>query len=820
MKAQSYDAGTYHQYSITPRLFANAEKPLACNGAKCVSVSECGFTDLFAQSSCSFRPPCEQSGACFSLDVADDHAFNYSFNGFPEAKLQKLAQVRQQLKGKRLRIRSLYKFLPGCGFYTFPLFVINQLELAFRWGLIGDKTPIVYMPENHHYSDCHDDGNTETSEFWHKWFKPLNNAKPQDIDEADVWELSQDSIITAYYSNSSVHVYPYPKDDEWESGDKWIAKQRDAATFIMKGFVHVKDEHVKLSIANFNAKFGNTKGPVLGLHMRGTDKFVHPVVDPALYVQETEQHLKRHPDSRVFLATDDSSYVKLMQDKFSTVNLLKAERSKKNVLYNDAFPKDVKSAQVLQDSLALAQTDTLVKCWSGVSEFAVYFRTTEFENKPWFTSVVDLESATEKRKRITGKPKNSPSSPQLDTCDTAPLPDWGSSKPGETYCCPHMNAEFAIEREAAQLKIGKPKTGKGAFVILAQNKVHETYGRTGLDILNNTLRLLYKNYNDREHDDILVCHEGDFDEATQKAVIANRPEISFLHLKGENWAQHPADGIGDNECCWAGVEGVGYRKMMRWYAVRIWPALKEKGYKWVARFDDDSYLFSPIPYNLFGFMEHYGYDYAYRNIARETGLIWDDPDGYPRLLRNYSKAHINGKAGWMLDACHKKESIDDLNRENCGDFYGFYNNFFVGHVDRFMKPDIQHFLKTIDDTGVIFTKRWNDLLLQSATVQLLVDKKKTFHFTGWTYAHNSGFHDMLHYGIMQMGLFEKQPYKSYITLMEEELKWNMKMHSKFLVNVNGLLTLATPNPANCCANKAPVGWPNGPDKLTPTQMLC
>eukprot|EP00466_Bigelowiella_natans_P001346 jgi/Bigna1/63224/fgenesh1_kg.49_\ len=138
---------------------------------------------------------------------------------------------------------------------------------------------------------------------------------------------------------------------------------------------------------------------------------------------------------------------------------------------------------------------------------------------------------------------------------------------------------------------------------------------------------------------------------------------------------------------------------------------------------------------------------------------------------------MGGKTGWMLDACNKKDSVDDLNRENCGDFWGFYNNFFVGHIDRFLEPDIQHFLNTIDDTGVIFTKRWNDLLLQSATTQLFVEKKKTFHFTGFTYAHNSGFHDMLHYGIVQIGLHEQKPYKSYISYMEEELKWNMAMHS-------------------------------------------
>merc|ERR1712146_583186 len=86
---------------------------------------------------------------------------------------------------------------------------------------------------------------------------------------------------------------------------------------------------------------------------------------------------------------------------------------------------------------------------------------------------------------------------------------------------------------------------------------------------------------------------------------------------------------------------------------------------------------------------------------------------------------------------------DDLTRENCGEQYGFYNNFFVADIDRFMQPDIQRFLHYVDKSGKIFTNRWNDLILQSSTVQFFINKNATFHFTGWTYGHNSGYHDML-----------------------------------------------------------------------------
>merc|ERR1712005_97221 len=235
------------QYSVQPRLFQSKEKLSVCNSKQCRKVGECGFTDMAARGTCKFMPPCEQSGNCYSLDVADDQSFNYSFRGFPSHKVSKLDKIRDSLKGKHLRIRSLYQFVSGCGFFTFPLFVMNQLEFAIRHGLIGHKAPIVYMPENHHYSDCHSDSDKQTPEFCHKWFKPLKHGQMQytdhsDIDESNVWEFSQDSIMTAYYDKDSVHAYPYPGDDQWDCGDKWIQYQRDEASFIMDNFIHVTDK--------------------------------------------------------------------------------------------------------------------------------------------------------------------------------------------------------------------------------------------------------------------------------------------------------------------------------------------------------------------------------------------------------------------------------------------------------------------------------------------------------------------------------------------------------------------------------------------------
>jgi len=304
--------------------------------------------------------------------------------------------------------------------------------------------------------------------------------------------------------------------------------------------------------------------------------------------------------------------------------------------------------------------------------------------------------------------------------------------------CVYRNDNYELEKTANQAAsnsslMSKP-TGKGAFTILAQNRFHKEYHRDSVQGLKKTIELFYSYYNNKHKDDLIICHEGDFDDAAQKKVTEGRPEITFLQLGDENWEVYPPSIRGTNKNWKDGTFKEGYRKMIRWYAIKIWPKMAALGYDWVARWDDDSYLLSEIPYNLFSFMEQNGMDYAYRNTAIEGGMgILSNGLSWGNFLTNYVAQHRNGDAGWLQAEY-------------------FYNNFFVASVNRFMQPDIQHLLEAFDQSGAIFTNRWNDLIIQSAAVQMLIPKNKVHHFTGWSYGHNSGNgKHKLTYGIVQMG---------------------------------------------------------------------
>jgi len=237
--------------------------------------------------------------------------------------------------------------------------------------LIGDLPPVVYMPEDHHYWNCNND--VKKPDFWETWFLPISRANWRNISDSESWEFSQETIVTLHFDPTTIHAYPY---DERDNGTaEWLSLQRSNAIEVNKKYIHVlpslKEESEKL----YMSMFKSYDEQVLGIHMRGTDKSTSEKVEPVLYAAHAERFLSQNPDGMIFLATDDEGYHRYMKQKFGPKLVSNSVlRVKTNVLYDDTVDKMQKTKDVLLDSLLLAQCTTLVKTWSGVSEFAVYFR--------------------------------------------------------------------------------------------------------------------------------------------------------------------------------------------------------------------------------------------------------------------------------------------------------------------------------------------------------------------------------------------------------------------------------------------------------------
>ena len=69
--------------------------------------------------------------------------------------------------------------------------------------------------------------------------------------------------------------------------------------------------------------------------------------------------------------------------------------------------------------------------------------------------------------------------------------------------------------------------------------------------------------------------------------------------------------------------------MIRFYTLGIWEVVRSEGYEYVMRMDEDSFIWSPIRYNLFAFMERQGLEYGYR--------LKEFPDEEPKLANKDAK---------------------------------------------------------------------------------------------------------------------------------------------------------------------------------------
>jgi hypothetical protein len=279
------------------------------------------------------------------------------------------------------------------------------------------------------------------------------------------------------------------------------------------------------------------------------------------------------------------------------------------------------------------------------------------------------------------------------------------------------------------------ETATDAIVYLAQfSKAHSTYGAQH-DIENNTLSgdsklsksldLLYSNYitNFPNNVDVIVFYVPEEGEPTAEVMdelqLTNRPQLQLHPLNSTYWSL--PNGLQQNESIYWNrpMYSIGYRHMMRWFAILIWPYLSKLGYTHVMRLDDDSYIHSEIKYNLFDYMRDNHKVYGFRQpvIEDAVGYGWDS------LVDTFLSVYKDATT---------QEQIDDFKKDRR---ISFYNNFFIADISFFMRPPALIFLNVIDRSNLIYTQRTGDLVIHSTVVRLLLPPDKIHWFRDFSYQH-------------------------------------------------------------------------------------
>lgn len=300
----------------------------------------------------------------------------------------------------------------------------------------------------------------------------------------------------------------------------------------------------------------------------------------------------------------------------------------------------------------------------------------------------------------------------------------------------------------------------GVIVYLTQAR-HATYGRNSLELLQKSVTLLTRNYNAQHRDDIIFFYTGDINTTAQESVLTScgvdvharfvQIDLSVPHdaPPAKLWAKKYFSG--------------GYRSMIRLYTVGLWKLVAHEGYEYVMRVDEDSFFWSPIPYNMFHYMAKHSMEYGYRLGAWEPGeshnnqelARWRARKQLPRVkgdIHAFVHSYLltrqqlspsfrgpDGAIGWLFDAnCPEATNVSQFTDSFCGPkLYVPYNNFLITKVSFWLTPEVQHYLQYVDRSHVIYTHRWADHLLQSIAIALYMPREKVHMFSDWAYEHSS-----------------------------------------------------------------------------------
>jgi alpha 1,2-mannosyltransferase len=197
----------------------------------------------------------------------------------------------------------------------------------------------------------------------------------------------------------------------------------------------------------------------------------------------------------------------------------------------------------------------------------------------------------------------------------------------------------------------------------ARRVKHSSYGRDSFGLLKQSVQLLFRNYNSIFLHDVVFFHTGDVPVDKQQEVIAlcMRSRARFLQLEPHHFAL-PAGTPSPSTWRYSKKFSVGYRHMIRFFTSGLWQVMAQEGYEYVMRMDEDSFLWSPIRYNVFSFMASHGYEYGYRLASLERD---GQAERFHTFVRKYSQSRAI-QPTWLLHKCPHSD-LSNFTLKSCGD---------------------------------------------------------------------------------------------------------------------------------------------------------
>ena len=166
-------------------------------------------------------------------------------------------------------------------------------------------------------------------------------------------------------------------------------------------------------------------------------------------------------------------------------------------------------------------------------------------------------------------------------------------------------------------------------------------------------------------------------------------------------------------------EPYGYKYMCKFFSLDIYDYLRDN-FDYYMRCDTDCYI-THVKYDLLEWIEknNVGYGFAIRKLEAHGPT----KETLPKFVENY------------IEHCGVTPTgIMDRPLSTC---FNFYNNWHIGQVSFFTRPDVRHFLEAVNASGKIISHRWGDSTIQAYAVRLFMQPNQIRQIPNFKYIHGS-----------------------------------------------------------------------------------
>jgi len=275
------------------------------------------------------------------------------------------------------------------------------------------------------------------------------------------------------------------------------------------------------------------------------------------------------------------------------------------------------------------------------------------------------------------------------------------------------------------------KINAAIFYLTQNTDIRKTY-------LKTSLYFLFKNFNEKYKYNVIILHEGDYDESSKNEILMSirsscRSCVSFLALdKNDFMIPDYIDKDRMKKCIATNPNpywrNENYRLMCRWWLVHFYKYAK--GYDYVMRIDDDSFIEESVP-DLFEIMIKKNLIYTSNMLHVDCGMCcYGMKDFFDKKYSDkkqiIDKLFVKQKIPSKSVQVHPFRTLLSINKEpiiieeeiELSMPIIYYNNWFITKTEFWNRTEVVKVIDEIDKNGSIFYYRWGDAPLQSIITAL------------------------------------------------------------------------------------------------------